>query len=76
MAITTECRKCRGTGKVRQPHLETLLERLRKRGGGIAADFATNGLGITAYNNRLEQLRRLGLVTRKKEGRFWRYEVK
>jgi len=49
--------------------------RQRLRGGRTAPELLDQfpGVGVTALNNRLEKLRALGLVTRKREGRAWRY---
>lgn len=33
-------------------------------------------VGITVFNNRLEELRALGFVTRTRQGKFWIYQLK
>lgn len=71
-----QCRKCHGTGKVALPL--ALLETLRAVPRDGITSYELNishfpALTPNAQNNRLEELRELGFVTRIREGRFWRY---
>jgi len=72
--MTIPCPKCNGSGRVFLPCLLNAV-RQRLRGGRTAPELLDQfpGVGVTALNNRLEKLRALGLVTRKREGRAWRY---
>jgi hypothetical protein len=73
---TIRCPHCRGTGRVPLPeHLARTLDQLRVLPGAtvkrLAIDFP--GVGETAINNHLEDLRRLGYVQRQSWGREWLY---
>lgn len=74
--IRVKCDKCGGTGKA--PLSETLqgmLENVKAFPGYSAAWHGARHpfVGITAFNNRLEDLRALGLVRRERLGRSWLY---
>jgi hypothetical protein len=68
------CRKCHGEGVIPMPqHLfETLTE---VRGETTTEDLAEKNSSITrnGFNNRLEALRKLGLLTRTRCGKEWIY---
>lgn len=75
-----ECQKCRGTGLANLPKaLEQTLAHIPRNGTSAdelhAVLLSVHGgtFGVTAVNGRLEQLRGLGLVERKQEGRGVRY---
>jgi len=78
------CPKCDGTGKIPlpEPLLETLTFVRAAKNGGVTASEAHAGLypesimGITAFNNRLEELRSIGLVERTRCGKTWKYSAK
>lgn len=75
--ITMACPKCGGNGTV--PMTSALLEMLSlvKRMPGKTAPEYINSvhsqLVTTSFNNRLEELRRLGLVRRERDGKSFRY---
>ncbi len=70
------CDKCNGSGRIAlSEHLQETLS-LVQRGSNLCADDLHEILpNITrnAQNNRLERLRGLGLLTRTRHGKFWRY---
>lgn len=77
------CSKCNGTGKIElpapllevltvmndEPRKMWLVSEIHK----LAPNYTS--FGVTAINNRLEALRELGLVTREKFGKQWRYFI-
>jgi hypothetical protein len=68
------CHKCRGTGNVPLP--EHLAETLSKINGNTTSlELAEKIPGMTrgAQSNRLEELRALGIVERKRKGKWWIY---
>jgi DNA-binding transcriptional ArsR family regulator len=76
------CYRCKGTGSVPMPaHLFAVLLEVRAAGRGITASevakqlYTLTGLGKTAFNNRLEDLRALGLVNRYRDGKTWVYHL-
>lgn len=79
-----KCRVCNGAGEIKiAPHLFDTLECVRRLNNvcGVACSDAVheligNGIGLTAIINRLDDLYRLGLLNRKKNGRSWEYTVK
>ena len=80
-----KCPRCDGSGRVvLNGLLATTLALVSFQSEGVTVNEAwrrnltawpSSNIKITAINNRLEELRRLGLVDRKKEGRAWRYFV-
>ncbi len=50
-----------------------MVNRYPGRSASILADVFGNEVGYTAVNNRLERLRKLGLVRRERDGRAWMY---
>ena len=80
--LTRACPRCRGAGKVPlSEHLLSVL-RLLERKSGTAIELRERAGGdrrwaptAKAFNNRLEELRGLGLVTREKVGREWVYGI-
>lgn len=73
------CWHCNGSGRVllSDELLET-LEALKTRKTASARDlFLTLKLNChpTAMNNRLEDLRGLGFLTRKRDGKRWLYRI-
>lgn len=73
------CPQCDGSGMVRLSELlmDTLYV-VRQRPGCDAKEVklcldTTNDFHVTAFNNRLETLKELGLLTRKKCGKAWKY---
>lgn len=74
------CAKCKGTGRTKLSNeLLAVLTLVRKHHGGITARLVCTELdpkgsfNVTAFNNRLEDLRAFGLVTRTKRSREWVY---
>ncbi len=73
------CSRCSGTGRVDlPPELQATLTLLRQRGAMTPTqlhetmDFG----GVTAANNRLETLRKLGFATRERiDGKRWKYSA-
>jgi translation initiation factor 2 beta subunit (eIF-2beta)/eIF-5 len=74
-----KCSRCCGQGKIPMPmHLVETLLVVKENNGGVAEtirfllnkNFTTN-----AVNNRLEKLRALGFVTRRRQGKFYRYQA-
>lgn len=81
--VLTTCRKCDGTGQVPlDPSLEAALSALSKFPNSTSphlhAKMFSGGtaLSINAINNRLEKLRSMNLVGRRKSGIAWEYSVK
>ena len=73
---TVPCCRCHGRGWVPlSSPLQSTLDQLRA-GPKLAMELRARGEGPSAANNRLEDLRALGLVERKKVGRHWRYAVR
>lgn len=77
------CRKCGGSGVTPIPDWLTITLKAMPKGAGsvtalqLAATLESIGggvVGATAVNNRLEKLRSIGLVTRKRNGKFWNYQ--
>lgn len=57
------------------------MKHINRRSGPAHSDevlfqLEHNGIGLTAIINRLDDLYRLGLLSRKKNGRSWEYTVK
>jgi predicted transcriptional regulator len=77
MREKTKCRTCgQGLVPLSASHQET-LDYLRKNGDSTAMEIwqarKEKNIAITAINNRLEKLRELKLVDRKKKGKAWVY---
>ena len=70
------CPKCKGAGQIPLSDvlLATLIE-LRRTPGFTASEFIDRfpGVGVTAINNRLEDLRGAGYARRERNGHTWRY---
>lgn len=69
------CPKC-GEGSVPLPEsLQETLNEVRRTPGFTAQEMLDRfpGIGVTAINNRLEDLRRIGLVRRQRDSHSWRY---
>lgn len=73
MKATIPCRHCEGSGKetLPEPLRQTLMKLGKKR--ATSEDLREEGVTREAINNRLEQLRELGFVSREREGRFFLY---
>lgn len=75
------CRCCNGKGIEPLPQgLWDTLRLLKKRGpstaGNLLPTLRSDGIQASAVNNRLEALRKLDYVERKKRSREWVYYVK
>lgn len=74
---TVTCPKCNGSGKVDLDGvLAATLEIVRLSKGADVFQVHSavpDKVSVTAINNRLEDLRRLGLVFRNRVGRRWIY---
>lgn len=74
---TMPCRKCEGTGELEWAGwMNAVLDELHRceNSSADAVHLAcVCRTGQTAMNNRLEHLRKLGLVTRARLGRGWLY---
>ncbi len=71
-----KCHACGGIGEVPlKPELLETLMALPRAGMHAAevASFLRSESTKNAMNNRLEDLRSLGLVTRSRRGKFWIY---
>lgn len=75
--IEVECDKCGGKAKMPLPEqLQETLELVPRGFKGITSyDIQRRIPNITAnaQNNRLERLRKAGLVARHRVGKFWHY---
>jgi hypothetical protein len=72
-----ELLKARIFGNLEAP-LKKTLALLQKLEGGIAENLSeisiNEGIGLSAWNNRLADLYRLRLADRTKQGRYWHYK--
>lgn len=73
------CHHCAGSGEVElSPHLLAVLIQVRKSGEATASDLHASlatPILVTAFNNRLEQLRKLGFLVRdRRDGKTWVYQ--
>lgn len=79
MTIEVTCTKCNGTGKRRlSKHLMEAFHVVSYKGEATAADVHAaldETVILTAINNRLEDLRELGMLTVKKRGKQNLYSV-
>lgn len=75
--LLTNCPTCQGTGKVElEGALRETLARFTSKSLRLSAnDLHEPSSGITknAMNNRVEKLRRMGLLSRTRAGRVWIY---
>jgi predicted transcriptional regulator len=76
---TLECPSCEGKGRIPLPeHLAVLLPILR-RNPGATTEKVKSSLGeditMNGISNRLSDLVGLGLVTRTREGKWFRYTI-
>lgn len=74
-----EVRKVRILGHL-DPQLFRALECLQTAGNGSVAEtlwqrFPEDRIGMTAWNNRLSELYQRHMVSRVKDGKFWRYSL-
>lgn len=67
------CHTCHGSGQEKLQ--EGLLETLQSLGKSEAAacEIVAEGVSVNAVNNRLERLRAMGFVKRRRAGKFWLY---
>lgn len=72
-----DCPGCEGSGKVElHEHLRETLDWIPSRGATSAYELLNEHPHVgqpSAFNNRLERLRGLGLVTRQRHGKTWLY---
>lgn len=73
-----KCAACNGTGKQRLPEALERTIRLFKPKKRITASeahelLAEHQITVAAVNNRLEDLRKLGLLNRKRDGKSYLY---
>ena len=75
MKTEIQCPACEGSGHVSLPeHLHDTLYSIPKHGTATAEEIAELlGTSPNAQSNRLVDLLMLKLVTRKRDGKFWRY---
>lgn len=77
MKPTIQCPTCSGTGRAPlQEALQETLDVLPRRGtftAGAIHEKIPGTVTINAVNNRLEDLRALGILKRERNGRFWSY---
>lgn len=76
MQFMTECKMCRGTGRMAlDESLAETLKAIPRRGFVTSHSLQRNNPDLTpnAFNNRLERLRRFGLVRRERHGKFFHY---
>lgn len=78
--LTMRCRACDGTGHVSLPAEMLNTMALLRRGPITAPELRQympeGSRSATAANNRLEVLRQLGFVERRKEARRWVYSLR
>ena len=75
MRESIECPKCHA-GRVPMPEiLLATLREVRRTPGFKASELLDRfpGVGVTAINNRLEDLRKHGYVRRERAGHAWKY---
>lgn len=78
---TIDCPKCHGEGRIELPEsLQLTLLALGRLKKSTAADVQRvldhkKDFHITAFNNRLNELVKLGLATRVRQSRNWMYSV-
>lgn len=75
---TIECPKCDGTGTIKlSGALLVTMSDLQRSSPSSAPDLwrksSERNITSTAFNNRLERLRKLGLVRRRQNGKAWIY---
>lgn len=76
MSIKARCTHCNGTGKRQLSRVLAATMATIGRGTWSAEEIAIDmGIANTAANNRLEKLRGLGLLRRKKNYRHWDYRA-
>jgi hypothetical protein len=69
------CPKCHGTGLIDLPEtLHATLSFVRKHPGCVAAQISD--LERTTACTRLQQLFKLGFVSRVRQGKSWHYSIK
>jgi len=82
--VQVPCPTCAGAGQVpfaqKYPQKARLCQLLYAMPPLSASDLWRNAdsracIGVTGWNQRLEELRALGFVTREKVGREWRYSL-
>ncbi len=69
------CPKCAGSGTVTlPPQLAATLAAIGKQGATARELHAAHGgWGVSCWNNRLETLKRRGMVRRERDSRWFRY---
>lgn len=75
-----ECNACGGTGKVKLSGISLEVFRDVQQHGNVCAQDVFGRMqkpdcGVTAINNRLELLRRLGLLSRDRVGKNYLYSL-
>lgn len=75
--INIPCSKCGGTGCVQLPPRMLHVLKMVGEGHDTAPKLHAfeDDVTITAINNRLEDLRNLGLLARRKSGKTWIYSL-
>lgn len=76
MQIEVACKNCGGSGKTAiDESLSETLELIPPKRGATAIELSERlpRVKATAFNNRLERLRALGLLRRERHGKFYRY---
>lgn len=74
-----KCSRCNGAGKV--PLSESLrktLDAVKQLGEATATEIHSVlklESGITSVNNQLEDLRAIGMLKRKRDGKVWKYFI-
>ncbi len=75
-----ECQRCEGTGKVPlSPELFQTLEAVKRLGSVTAPELwlsSDRKTGVTAFNQRLNDLCRLGFIERVRVGKNVEYTMK
>lgn len=75
--IMLKCPRCEGSGHVELPApLVATIAMIPKKGtvtAGQLSKASTEKIGITGWSKRLWNLFLLGLVTRERSGKYWRY---
>lgn len=70
------CFKCKGTGKIKMSmKLSETMKRFTHASTRLTSLDLAEGeeSTVTAFNNRLEELRALGFLDRQRNGRLWEY---
>lgn len=76
---TLECHACAGAGRVPIPdHFKQILKLLKTHPGSTAEFIQkkqTDDVSVNAVSNRLSEMLKVNLVTRRRVGKFFHYSL-